>query len=308
MTTDTTQLNDALAANYILIELEVRSWGVNRTDRVASAEYTATKGTAPDAAKVMKNLMTTAGKELNDVKTRGQSLRHFVYEHTLPWSSATAGAKRGPRLLATSLSMNFMHEFEGLKKEYDDAVSILAAVWDTRVAEGMRALGPLADATDYPTSAEVAALFTVGMDMQAVPAISDLSRVNVPAPIAEALASQHIGRSQAQLDNAMADLRERVCDELARINKQLSKSASGEKTRLYDSLITNMQGLVQLARSMNVGNNPMLDELAEKIEAKLLKLPVSAYKDNPERAATVAASAKELLDVATMEDVWTFSK
>lgn len=307
-TPDADQLNDALAANYLLVEVEVRSWSGTCTDRTASDELLAQKGASKDGGKFRKNLLASAGKELKEVHQAGNSLRHYVYNNTLPWSSAQAGAQRGSRLLAASLSMNFLSELKQLQKEHETAVAILASVWLLRVGEAMRALGTLADANDYPSASELSDLFSISVEFQPIPTVGDFSRVNVPAAIAGALAEQHTIKAQTQIDNAMANLRERICDELQRIHTMLGKHARGDKTRLYDSLVTNMQGLVQLARSMNVGNNPKLDELADKIESSLLKVPVDAYKEDPQRAGEASDSARALLNEAALEDVWTFSK
>lgn len=307
-TPDADQFNDALAANYLLVEVRLCSWSGRSTDRTASDELLAQKGAAKDGGKFVKNLLASAGKELKDVHQAGNTLRHFVYNNTLPWSAADTGAQRGERLLAASLSMNFLQELKQLQKEHDAAVAILAAVWPTRVGEAMHALGTLADATDYPDASELPGLFSVTVDFHPIPTVGDFSRVNVPAALAGALAEQHTVKAQTQIDNAMANLRERICDELQRIHTMLGKHARGDKTRLYDSLVTNMQGLVQLARSMNIGDNPKLIELADKIEASLLRVPVEAYKEDPQKAAVASDSARALLTEANLEDVWTFSK
>lgn len=302
--TSNADLNDALASNYILCDLKVRSWSGKATDKDATREVIETKQAHKDSGAFMKNLMASAGEELKTVHQLGATLRHFVYARTLPWCTEGEGAQRGARLLASSQAMEFLQEFKTLKKQYDDAVKALVAVWDLRVGQAMQSLGQLANAEDYPTAADLPKKFAVTVEMKPMPAMADFTRLNVPAALATALGNRHAVVAQQQVTNAMNEMRDRMLEELERINVQMAKHAAGEKTRLYESLITNMQGLVQMAKNMNLTNNPRLTELAEKIELRLLAHPVQVYKDDPAKAKVLADSARELATEAAMAAVW----
>jgi hypothetical protein len=293
-----------LSSNYLLCDLQIRSWSGKATDKDATEDVIRDKQASKDAGAFMKNLMASAGAELKTVHQQGASLRHFVYSRTLPWCTNGEGVKRGARLLASSQAMDFLQEFKGFKKQYDDAVKALVAVWDLRVGQAMQNLGQLAKASDYPKAEDLPKMFAVTVELGTISAMSDFSRLNVPAALATALGHRHAAVAQQQVQNAMNEMRDRMLAELERINVQMSKHAAGEKTRLYESLITNMQGLVQMAKNMNLTNNPRLTELAEKIELRLLAHPVQVYKDDPTKAKVLADSARELATEAAMEEVW----
>jgi molybdopterin converting factor small subunit len=301
---DTAQLNDALAANYMLVDLEIRSWSGNKIDREASSEVIASKGATKDSGRFIKALLAGADNELAEVKRLASTVRAFVYSKTLPWSGNTEGAKRGARLLAATSSFEFLKELNQIKREYDLAVQSLVAVWDQRCIEARGNLGGLAAVDDYPDSTAVAQLFGVRVDLKPVPTMADFSRINVPTALAEALGQRHAIQAETQLVNAMDDLKERLLKELQRVATQLGKAGRKEETRLYDSLVTNMQTLVGLVRTMNVAGNKSLSDLADKIESQLLSRPVTAYKNTPELAAEVAAQAQNLAVEAAMENVW----
>lgn len=297
-------LNDALASNYLLCDLQIRSWSGKRTDRTASDELLTAKNSTKDGGAFVKNLLASAGGELKIVHQMAASLRHFVYSRTLPWTSASEGAQRGERLIASAVAMDFLQELKGHKKEYDDAVRALVAVWDLRVGQAMQNLGLLANSTDYPTADTIPEMFSVRVDMRPIPTYADFTRLNIPVQLAQGLAARHAATAQVQVTNAMNEMRDRMLTELERINTQMSKHANGEKTRLYESLITNMQGLVQMARNMNLTGNPKLAELADRIEMKLLKHPVQVYKDDPAKAAALASDARVLATDAAIEEFW----
>lgn len=303
--TELSEVNDALASNYLLCDLQIRSWAGRGTDKDATKEVIESKGATKDAGKFNKNLMASARQELDIVHKQAASLRHFFYARTLPWTTGGDGTtQRGDRIIASAVAMDFLQEFKGFKLEYDVAVKALVAVWDLRVGQAMQNLGQMADVTKYPSATEIPKKFAISLDMNPIPAQSAFERLNVPAALATALGRRHKAVAEQHVANAMNEMKDRMLTELERINTQMSKHANGEKTRLYESLITNMQGLVQMARNMNLTNNPHLTELAEKIELKLLAHPVQVYKDDPGKAAELASSARELATEAAMEAVW----
>lgn len=302
--TDNARLNDALAANYMLVDLQLRSWSGKKTDKTASDEVIAQKGAVRDSGRFVKNLLASADGELKAVQQMGNSIRAFVYAQTLPWSANADGTKRGERIIAATKTMDFLVQLNEIKRDYDGAVSALQQVWDQRVTQAVANLSELADNLDYPSAKDIPGLFSVSVDVRPVPTMADFERVSVPPALAEALGQRHMQMAEEQARTAMAELKKRLLEELARIAKQLGKAGAGEKTRLYDSLVTNMQGLVELTRSMNVTGNPELTALTDEIEKKLLQKPVEVYRNSPTEAAQAATLANMLATEIAAESVW----
>lgn len=304
MSTDNQQLNDALAANYMLVDIQIRSWGATATDQAASDEVRKLKGANPKAGKFVTNLLAGADAELTEVRQLASSIRDFVYGNTLPWSNNLDGAKRGSRLVDARNIMGFLKELNGRVQEHNAAVVRLQAVWQQRIQEALVNLGGLGDLSKYPTAADIPNKFSVAVDVRPVPSMHDFKRVGIPAELAEALAARQAEQDQVLAQNALDDLKGRILEELQRMAKQLAKAGRGEKTRLYDSLVTNMQGLVALARSMNMRNSPELAALADRIERELLAHPVEVYRNSTDAAAEVAQAASKLAVDAAIEEIW----
>ena len=300
---NTQELNDALAANFMLVDLQLRSWSGKRTDRDASDELITSKNAARDSGAFVKNLLASAGGELKAVHTESNAMRTFVYNNTLPWSSSE-GAKRGERVIATTKVMDFLRDLAQLKKRHDDAVLKLIAVWPQRVQQAMANLGGLADIGDYPTATSLATLFSTRVDLKPIPAAADFNRLAVPAELAQALSEQHQRSAQVQIQNAMNDFRDRIIGELERIAGQMTKIANGDKTRVYESLITNMQVLVDMGKHMNIVGNPKMDELIARIESRITVKPATAYKDDKTAAAALSVDAKALAVEAALDEIW----
>lgn len=300
---NTQELNDALAANFMLVDLQLRSWSGKRTDRDASDELITSKNAARDSGAFVKNLLASAGGELKAVHTESNAMRTFVYNNTLPWSSSE-GAKRGERVIATTKVMDFLRDLAQLKKRHDDAVLKLIAVWPQRVQQAMANLGGLADIGDYPTATSLATLFSTRVDLKPIPAAADFNRLAVPAELAQALSEQHQRSAQVQIQNAMNEFRDRIIEELERIAGQMAKIANGDKTRVYESLITNMQVLVDMGKHMNIVGNPKMDELIARIESRITVKPATAYKDDKTAAAALSVDAKALAVEAALDEIW----
>jgi hypothetical protein len=301
---DTSQLNEALSANYLLVDLEVRSWSAKRTDKDATNEVINNHQATKDSGKFVKYLFAGADAELTEVSKRAQIIRQFVYTNTLPWSGNVEGAKRGPRLLPATKSIEFLRELNEVKREYDQAVAALAAVWDVRKTTAMAALNTLAKGDDYPDAASIVGLFGVSVNLLPVPSQSDFSRVNVPSALATALGERHAQAAQVHVEVAMGELKERLLKCIQTMATQLGKAGAGEKTRLYDSLVTNLQSMTGLMRSMNVTGNSEITALADRIERDLLTQPVEVYRNSKEKALEVGAKAADIALAAAVEDIW----
>ena len=302
---DARQLNDALAANYMLVSLELKSWGSKKTDRAVSSETIQAKGASRSSGRFVKNLLADADAELLEVVHYQNQIRALVYSRTLPFTSNTDGPKRGERLVAATKTFELMKEVNQIKHEHDKAVARLQAVWNQRIAQAQVNLGGMASvAEDYPLASELPDKFAVSFDLRPVPAVSDFARVAVPSELSEALGQRLAAQNEVQAAVALDELKRKLLDELKRMATQLSKKGDGQKTRMYDSLVTNLQDLVGLAKSMNLHGNPALTKLADDIEAKLLQHPVEVYRNSPEKAAQVADDAAKLAIDAALEEIW----
>lgn len=302
MTDHNAELNDALASNYMLVELGFRAWGGERINHAVTDEVVQQKQATHDAVQVRMKLLASADTELKAVRAQIVALRAFVYSRTLAWTMNTEGSKKGPRLIGTADSLQFLGDVSKRKKAYDQSVLDLRDVWDARVASAIQNLGGMATIADYPTAAQVPDLFSVTIGLRPVPAISDFSRLALPAPLAQALGQRLANQTKQQVENAMEDLRDRMLEEIKRMSEQLGKAGNGEKTKLYESMLTNTQSLCELARSMNLTGSQRFNDLLDRIERDLLHYPIATLREDKHVAAAVAVSAKQVIeDIGNIE-------
>lgn len=293
---DNIEMNDALASNYLLVDISFRAWGGERINHSVSDEVVAAKNASKDAGKFRMKLLASADAELRAVRAQIVALRSFVYSRTLPWSLNDEGAKKGSRLIATADAMQFLADTAKIKKGYDQTVLALQAVWDQRVAEAQVNLGTMADPAAYPPASEVPNLFSVIVELRPMPTVGDFARLTVPGPLAEALGQRLADQTRTQVNNAMMDLRDRLAKEIGRIATQLGKVSAGEKTKLYESMLTNTQELCALAKSMNLTGSERFNEIIDKVERDLLRYPIETLREDVGAAKVVATQAERVLE------------
>lgn len=290
----TEQIASALSTNYMLVKFSMSKWEGNKTDKKASRKLTDDAHADKRAARVVKQLMVGANAEHKAVSSAFNAVRQYVYTHTLPWSTNDV-KMTGPRLLSTATSMQFMKGHAELVRTANTALQEFLAVYDQRRQEALLSQGTLADASDYPTKEQLETSYSLTVDYEPIPDGASFNNMQVPTQIAEALGSRVAASQVKAIRNAMTALQMRLVDELKRMAEQLGKHGRGEKTKLYNSLITNMSTIVSLLETSNINNKQEIRDLAMDIRSKLCSTSIDALKASPHKAAEVAKSAQSLL-------------
>lgn len=287
------EIANAVAGNFILIDLTVRKWSGKTVDRKATDDTLQLNHAAKGSGKFIKEAMAGANKELRQCSADFDAIRTYLYTNSMPFS-ASAGINKGARMVSTRRSIEVLAGINQRVTTASSSVNDLLAVYDNRRTEAMRNLGDLANPLDYPTTDELKELFSVHVDVLPVPQNSDFSRTTIPTSIAEQLGERLVNQQRAIMESATKDLKARVLSEVQRIAKQLSKYGEGEKTRLHKTLVDNIKGLVEILEDSNVGSQPEITKLAEDIRESLCVHSIAKIKSSPTLAASVARKAEKI--------------
>lgn len=294
MTDNTHDINDALKGNYLLVTLSISRWNASKPDHNLAVETATAHGASPEAVRVTKKLMAGADAELNDVNKALNTIRTYIYTVSLPWAGNDEGAKRGPRLIPTAKSLEIIKQLKAYQDAFKQAMTALKGAYNGRVQQALRNQGSLADPTQYPDVSELDSMFTVRMDIEPVPTVSDFSRMSLPAEVANALGKRMAGRQSKVIENAMADLTNRIVTSVSNMATQLHKHKEGTKTRLYASLVDNVKVLLDLLKTSNLTNDPHLSEVADMMSTIVVH-DIATIKDNPSLAGAIAEKADAIV-------------
>jgi hypothetical protein len=290
-------LSDALTSNYLLVSVGVGMWSAKRTDKEAGEELTQSKGANAQSATVIKKLMADNDREFNDTRAAYTKLRTFFYARTIPW----AGSK-SDGLIGVGDAMAFMAEFATMKTEAEKARDVLVHVFEQQRPALMAALqtqlGGLFNPADYPTADAMKHMWSASLQIRPLPAVSDFSRVNVPAALVKGLQGLYQRQATSAVDSAVADVRERLVKALERMVTQLSKVAQSEKTRLYETMLSSLDVLCRLAESL-APVDATLDTLAKRIRTELLQFEIEQFKGNASLSRSVAEKAAAIAEEIT---------
>lgn len=266
----------------LLVELNVSQWTARKLDRSTTDELVTNKhAQAKGAARVNKHLF--AGRsELDVVGQHVTETRSFVYDNTLPWSDS------GIRLLPSAKFMEFNAKLQQAEDKFYGLVTEFVTVYPSLITAQAMALGDMFNRTDYPHPSDIEHRFRFNVNYMPVPASGDF-RVDIGNDAQEELRKKLSSLADERVDYAMKDIKSRLLEHLKRMSDRLSidyVSGEAKPRKFHDSLLEGAHDLCDLASSLNIINDPQLEDARKAlkkaiggIDVKDLRKDVGARND-----------------------------
>lgn len=259
----------------MLVEFNASVWTARKLDKSTTDEVTSNKNAAKDAARVNKHLL--AGRtELEVIQQAVGRARQYVYDNTSPWSDS------GLRLLPNTRFIKFAERMNEFDEEIAALVKAFIAIYPSLITAQAMALGDMFRRDDFPTPNELVTKFSFRVNYMPVPTAGDF-RVDVGNKAQEELKAKLEALTQERIDHAMADVRARLGERLKRISDRLTTDyVQGEaKTRrFHDTLVDGALEMCDLAKSLNIINDPALETARRELEQLLIGVtPAELRKD-----------------------------
>jgi len=268
----------------MIVTLSISRWEGHRLDREASRKITEENGADADAARVNKHLVPK--ESLAAVVTAGNTIRDFVYSNTLPWRDP------GGRLLSRKLYMSFIERYEKLRGEFDAAVEdFLTVKYPVAKEKAAFRMGDLFDPNDYPSSNELRHRFRVSLDIEAIATPNDF-RVQLDAAHVERVRSSMEEAALRRVQNAQADVWKRLLEKVSAFHERLAVPDAVFR----DSLVGNVEELVELIPGLNVLDDPDIEAMRLQIKAKIAGHDPKAIRKDPALREELAGEAKAIVD------------
>ena len=245
------------------------------TEELVNNKHAQNKG----AARVNKHLF--AGRsELEVINQHVTEIRSYVYDNTLPWSDS------GIRLLP---SVKFM-EFNTKMQEYEDAfyglVKEFVTVYPSLITAQAMALGDMFNRHDYPASNDIEHRFSFNTNYMPVPASGDF-RVDVGNDAQVELKNKLSKLADERIESAINGFKQRLVEHLKRMSDRLEVDViAGEMKprKFHDSLLETAHELCDLATSLNIINDPQIEDARKTLKKVISGLDVKDLrKDMPTR-------------------------
>jgi hypothetical protein len=266
----------------MLISLSIPYWTGKAGDERMTDVIVQSQKAERDAIETKKLLIAPAA--LNAVKAVRSRARSYLFETTSPWLDG------GTRVLASGFYFDGMEKLREFHTEYEQAVAQLIRDYPKLKGEARKRLGALYKDEDYPSAEMLKSKFGWDLKVFPIPAAGDW---RVDLGVKDNAAMQK--KIDEQVKQACAvitrDLWTRLMDP---VSKMAEKMKDGDAT-FRDSIITNIKDIVALIPTMNVADDPKLNEMAKKIEQSLTKFVPDEVREDGKLRKKAADAADEIL-------------
>jgi hypothetical protein len=260
----------------MLVEFNASVWTARKLDKTTTDEVVATKhAAAKDAARVNVHLL--AGRtELEVIQQAVGRARQYVYDKTSPWSDS------GLRLLPNISFMAFTEKLDDFEHEFTALVKSFVAIYPSLITAQAMALGDMFKRDAYPTANEIMTKFSFRVNYMPVPTSGDF-RVDIGNAAQAELKAKLDKLTQERIDNAMADVRERLSAHLKRMSDRLTTDyvqGEAKPRRFHDTLVEGALELCDLTKALNIVNDPALETARRDLEQVLVGVTPTELRRN----------------------------
>lgn len=259
----------SITSSAVIVEMNISVWTAHKIDRAATDDVLVSNHATREAGQFRKNLMagTTLRKEIADYAA---GCRNWHNTRTLPW------ADRGPRLLPTSLFMDYKAELNVRRGTFETMVERFGQMYPQLVQDAPNRLGTLFDPNDYPALDEVLSKFDFKVTFSPVPEAGDF-RLDIPMQDLDSLRDEYESSFNARLAESMRAPWQQLHDMLTGMSAKLTEDGETKK-RWHDSFVTNAQDLCQMLTHLNVTKDPKLEEARRELEYAMLGADIDDIK------------------------------
>lgn len=265
----------SIASSAVLIDLSISCWTGRKLDKRASLDVTAQNNAAKGVANVHKKLLGDCA-ELDAVQKFAANARNAHYAMTMPWSDL------GMRLCPTKKYIDtngYERTMTGLQTEFFRLTSLFLDAYDWEIQNAQLKLGALFNAEEYPSRDSLESKFKFRFVAIPLPDAGDW-RLDIGNEAVEVMRSGYEKFYSEQLTKAMADVWERAHAALSKMSERLDYADDTTKKVFRDSLVENVQDIVDLLDTMNVTGDPAMADAHRRLDLAMQGITPDALRED----------------------------
>jgi hypothetical protein len=266
----------SIASSAVLIDLSISTWTGRKLDKRASQDVTTSNGAAKGVANVHKKLLGDCA-ELDAVQKFAANARNSHYAMTMPWSDL------GLRLCPTKMYIDangYERTMTELQNEFTRLTDAFLSAYSWEIQNAQLKLGALWNGDEYPSREALASKFRFRFTAMPLPDVGDW-RLDIGNEAADAMRKQYEKFYGDQLTKAMADVWERAHDALSKMSERLDYADDTTKKVFRDSLVENVQEIVNLLDAMNITNDPVMNNAHRRLDQAMQGITPDALREDP---------------------------
>lgn len=260
----------------LLVYLSISLPTQTRTDKKVSAQVEEDNHTARGRARVVKRLFSS--ETFGPVQAAAQQVRMAHYKHSLAFDST------GARVLPATAVIDYENAVGAAIANFKSVADEFNAVYQDVLVTEMQRLGDLFNPSDYPSNP--AAACTARIYYRTVGEV-----VTVDEHAREAIAENVRQSIEEGMATAMDDALARLASVVERMVHKLDDSDA----IFRNSLLANVQEQAVILQTLNIFDDPRLNESISKIRLLGVTTPDQVRSD-PGIRRTVADSGRSILE------------
>ena len=269
----------------LLVNPSIGQWEGRKTDKKITIRVNNEYAASQDAGKWSKYLL--AKSALREIQQTVNAARTYHYDHTLPWFDD------GSRILAAISYVEYMAKMAQFKERFQELVRQLMENYATLIGAARGILNGMFDIKDYLPRNKLEKKFHFEVVVSPLPDAADF-RVQ--------LANEEIAAIQEQIEQRTIDtgklIEGDIYKRLSKVVGHMVNKLADPEGQYKDTLIGNLQELVDLIPGLNITGNADIEAVRQKV-AQLASNDPQDLRDNPGARTEVAKDAKAVLDDIT---------
>jgi hypothetical protein len=266
----------------MLVEVNISNWAGRKKDKRASIDVTSANHADTGVASVNKKLLANSDT-LKAIQTHVTATRNIHANMTMPWSNS------GLRLLPTAQYFKYSQAMSEMQNEFDKLVQDFLTSYNDEVVDVQLKLGDLFSRDDYPTVETLERKFAFRMNYMPLPDAGDF-RVDIGNDALREVKEAYADFYTKQYNTAMNDVWTRLHTALTNMSERLDYGSKEDKKVFRDSLVGNVNDMIELLRVCNVTSSPQMAQMANRLEDAMSGVtPDGLREDDAFRAETKAA-------------------
>lgn len=266
----------------MLVRLNISQWTARKHDKRATAEVENRHGTE-NAGRFNKILIDP--DRIKAIQKKANEARTYFYKVTLPW------LHDGQCIMPSEIYMEAAQKMQEFEQAWQNEVNTFLSDYDREREQARIRLNGLFSEADYPTLQSLEKKYSFSFSVLPIPSGDDF-RLAVGNDEAARIKQQIEDQVKQAAHLAMRDLWSRLFEVVSHAADTLKKS---DKV-FRNSLIDNIQELVDLIPAMNLTDDPKLAEIAQQAKEKLASFTPDTLRESPVARKEAADNAQSILD------------
>lgn len=270
----------------MLVSLNISRWTARKMDKDASDATADLYKAEHSEVSTYKSMVQK--KHLDEIKKIVGKARTMHYKFTSPYIPS-----KGQAILATKMLPEYMAEGSRLTQEFTTAVNKFLSIYRDAQEEARKSLQNMYNPADYPSEEQLRRKFNMAYDFAPLPKGEHLKI---------AIGEEELAEMQADIEEkvkdsmkmAMEDLWKRVYNVVGALKERLTPD-KGKDKKFHDSLIGNIAELASILPKMNIGDDPDLNAMADKLAKDFANIDPETLRIDRELRKDAMKKADEIL-------------